>query len=139
LLFTAEPEPAGNHQQGGKGPVGLYLNIGGWLDSVELRLPLAIGARGFARTGDDALFGENPEMQQPPRAKDVSNSVYQPGFNHIRPGAGVMLEDVLRRWLFMVTEGLWQVDEQGVSGGIDMFKEADASEKWQHYQIKRWF
>jgi hypothetical protein len=29
----------------------------------------------------------------------------------------------------MATEGLWHIDEQGVSGGIDMFKDADTSEK----------
>jgi hypothetical protein len=37
----------------------------------------------------------------------------------------------------MVEKGHWEVNEHGVAGGIEKFKEADTEHKWQVYWIKR--
>jgi hypothetical protein len=42
---------------------------------------------------------------------------------------------ILESWAERVEMGDWQVDEDGVVGGIDKFKEADTEEHWREYFI----
>jgi hypothetical protein len=37
----------------------------------------------------------------------------------------------------MVERGDWQIDENGVAGGMDVWREADSEEKWEAYVIPR--
>jgi hypothetical protein len=36
----------------------------------------------------------------------------------------------------MVENGLWEVDDDGVTGGIEKFKEADTEAHWKDYWIE---
>jgi len=47
----------------------------------------------------------------------------------------VQLKYVLWRWAEMVEEGKWEVDADGVIGGMEKWKEADTEEHWQDYQL----
>jgi hypothetical protein len=37
----------------------------------------------------------------------------------------------------MVEDGKWEVDENGVAGGIDKLKEADTEQHWEDYIISK--
>jgi hypothetical protein len=110
-------------------------------DSCALVLPYAIGKNGHARTGDEAFFDENHDRTKRdiPKPGNSFDSLYQPGYNHIDPGALVQVERVFKRWLFMIQEGHWEVGPEGVKGGIEKWREADTEDNWKYYQIVRWF
>jgi hypothetical protein len=35
----------------------------------------------------------------------------------------------------MVESGKWEVDQDGVAGGMEKWREADTEEHWQDYQL----
>ncbi|MCJ1252012.1 hypothetical protein MMC30_009250 [Trapelia coarctata] len=43
------------------------------------------------------------------------------------PGRGAVLAEVLQRWTELIEDGTWGVDENGVTGGIEMLNEAHPS------------
>jgi hypothetical protein len=47
------------------------------------------------------------------------------------------LFDVLKSWRGMVERGDWQIDENGVAGGMHVWRETDTGEKWAKYVIPR--
>jgi hypothetical protein len=47
----------------------------------------------------------------------------------------VQIDKVLNNWADRVERGDWEVDEDGVVGGIDKFREADTEAHWQKYWI----
>ncbi len=47
----------------------------------------------------------------------------------------VQLSYVLGKWLEMIEEVSWEVDEHGVVGGAKKWKEADTEEHWVDYQL----
>jgi hypothetical protein len=47
----------------------------------------------------------------------------------------VQLKHVLWQWNDLVEAGLWEVDDNGVIGGIEKWKEADTEERWGNYQM----
>jgi hypothetical protein len=103
-------------------------------DGCKLVLPFGIGVRGYARTSDRALFGENTESEDAV-AKDTFADLYQPGHQPFIEMHSVRLVDVLKNWLAMVERGDWKVDEDGVVGGIDEWKKADTGSDWEKYVI----
>ncbi|KAJ5875576.1 uncharacterized protein N7473_012923 [Penicillium subrubescens] len=40
-----------------------------------------------------------------------------------------------KNWAERVESGDWEVDENGVTGGIEKFKDADTPEHWKKYYI----
>ena len=42
---------------------------------------------------------------------------------------------MLEKWIEMVEEGKWQVDQDGVTGGIEKWGEADTEANWSDYQL----
>ncbi|RFU29628.1 hypothetical protein B7463_g6712, partial [Scytalidium lignicola] len=123
-------------------PAGVYLTetdpdgAHPFEDGCKLILPYAIGDNGWARTSDGALFGDNMHAKGP-TASPVprSTQLYQQGFNHFIKTHDVQLKHVLWHWAEMVEEGKWAVDVDGVAGGVEKWREADAEDHWQDYQL----
>lgn len=91
---------------------GLYISPGDTEDELKLLLPALVEGDGFARRGDgvEARWRED---------------VYGVGFTPFAGWRGPSLLDVLTHWLRMVESGAWRVDEKGVGGGIEMWRDAD--------------
>lgn len=96
-------------------------------EGFRLILPYAIGDNELARKSDGHPIGDG-------NFKDL----YQHGF---KPFGGdwtraQRLVRLLDNWTGMVERGLWEVGEDGVLGGIEKFKEADAEARWRDYWIE---
>ncbi|OBT73446.1 hypothetical protein VF21_07302 [Pseudogymnoascus sp. 05NY08] len=114
-----------------------YVNRDGeheFEDGCRLFLPFEIGTIGFARLTDDTLVGENLESGQASHC-GRSNELYQTGHNHYIPSHEPQLGDILNLWQSLVQAGLWEVEEEGVVGGIEKFKEADTADGSHMYQL----
>lgn len=125
-------------------PAGLYLtetsphDTHPFEDGCKLVLPFTLGSNAFARTSDGAIIGELVRSAGENAAADIepqSADLYQLGFNHFIAAHDVQLKYVLGRWLEMVEEGKWEVDEYGVVGGVEKWREADTEEHWVDYQL----
>jgi hypothetical protein len=103
-------------------------------DLCHMVLPFGIGANGYARKSDGALFGENYEDDHP-EARDVFTELYSPGHDPFGLMHSHGLSKILKNWLGMIERGDWKVDENGVAGGIDKWKEADTEEHWDKYVL----
>lgn len=102
---------------------------------MTLFLPFEIGGKGFARRTDGSLIGENQEDKGEARASARKDELYQPGYNHFIPSHGPQLGDVLGSWASMVGTGEWEVDGEGVTGGIEKWRDADSEECYWRYQL----
>jgi hypothetical protein len=124
-------------------PAGLYLSKSDphgphpFEDGCRLALPFKLGTNAFARTSDGALIGEHVRREGAEAAEmePQSAELYQLGFNHFIAAHDVQLRYVLGRWLEMVEEGEWEVDEHGVVGGVEKWRDANAEEHWAEYQL----
>ncbi|KAF2008422.1 hypothetical protein BU24DRAFT_403009 [Aaosphaeria arxii CBS 175.79] len=125
-------------------PAGLYLTETNphsshpFEDGCKLILPFTLGSNAFARTSDGALIGENVRKAGEDASAEIepkSAELYQLGFNHFIAGHDVQLRYVLCKWMEMIEEGKWEVDEHGVAGGIEKWSETDLEEHWSDYQL----
>lgn len=121
-------------------PIGLYISPTGvgspttFGNSCRLLLPFNIGARHHARySNGEQLQEDNPWDKTP---KDTAHELYQPGSHSgFLERHAVQLHKVLLNWAEKVEAGDWEVNADGVAGGIDKFEEADTLESWRKYQI----
>lgn len=98
-------------------------------NETRLLLPFDIGGNGYARSSEGFLFK---------KWGGKSDGLYRVSF-----ASGVMPLDshsshihrVLQNWAERVESGDWEVDENGVTGGIEKFKDADTLENWKKYFI----
>jgi hypothetical protein len=75
-------------------------------------------------------------MGEHPTPCDDHGAMYQGGTtNGITNFHLVQIDKVLNNWADRVEKGDWEVDEDGVAGGIDKFREADTEAHWQKYWI----
>lgn len=125
-------------------PAGLYLtetnphSTHPFEDGCKLILPFTLGSNAFARTSDGALIGEHVQRAGEDAAAEIepkSAELYQLGFNHFIAPHDVQFKYMLWKWLEMIEEGKWEVDEHGVVGGVEKWKEADTGEHWSDYQL----
>lgn len=122
-LYLTESDPNGTHPQ---------------KDGCKFILPFTIGSNAFTRNSDGAFVGEQVRWPQENAAAGIepkSAELFQLGFNHFIARHDVQLKHVLWKWLELVEEGKWEVDEHGVVEGIDKWKEADTEEHWSGYQL----
>jgi hypothetical protein len=96
-------------------------------DGCKLLLPFSISEQGFARFGDGKVISA-------PRQHD---GLYQSEWSLIVRDDKLRVELLFKNWADMIEGGHWGVDENGVTGGIQKFREADTSSKWDLYQIQR--
>lgn len=71
-----------------------------------------------------------------PCRSHISN-LYQPVYQPSEQQHEQSLVDVLESWRGIVERGDWQIDENGVAGSIDVWREADTEDKWERYVIPR--
>ncbi|KAG9690144.1 hypothetical protein KCU95_g13948, partial [Aureobasidium melanogenum] len=107
-------------------PCGLYLDSypnkeNPFEDACRLVLPFPVGGNKKARTSDGRLMQKS------------HTEVYAHGINPFTLRHGPKLTAILENWLMNVKSGHWAVDEQGVSGGVEVWKQADTEEHWDKY------
>ncbi|CAI7644590.1 unnamed protein product [Penicillium manginii] len=104
----------------------------------RLLLPFSIGRNGFARSSNGIPFkfkrARGPGFEWSDR---LYNDDTFSGYSGYLPwdSRSSYLHKVLESWAEQVEKGDWQVDEDGVVGSIDKFKEADTEEHWREYFI----
>lgn len=109
-----------------------------WSNGCRLVLPFAIGALGWCRlsNGQPCGLGDFDYMAEYPQPRDDHGALYQAGTtNGITNSHAVQIDKVLNNWADRVERGDWEVDGNGVTGGIDKFREADTEAHWQEYWI----
>jgi hypothetical protein len=94
-------------------------------DGFRLLLPYVLGSNGYVRKSDSARFEDGAGLYQ---------HGYQPFGGD--PWRAQRLVKLFENWRGMVARGDWGVDENGVMGGIDTFKEADTETGWRKYWIE---
>lgn len=110
-------------------PSGLYLSRCDrtreppFEDGCELVLPFQFD-NGWAKQSDFSDLAYK-------RAQD---SLLQSGVNPFNPRHSVQLQGFLEIVVTNVQAGNWSVDEHGVAGGLDIWKQAD-TEDWQNYWL----
>jgi len=93
-------------------PCGLYLDAfpnaqNPFEDACRFVLPIKLGGNRYARTADF-----KPIIRS-------HSDLYQTGINPFVMRHGPKLVAILENWLEHIERGHWQVDEKGVTGGID--------------------
>ncbi|KAL4860566.1 hypothetical protein BDV12DRAFT_209096 [Aspergillus spectabilis] len=109
-----------------------------WSNDFRLILPFAIGSAGWARHSTGQPFGVKSYdyLDDDPTPRDVHGDLYQSGMtNGITNFHPVQIDRVLNNWADRVEKGDWEVDREGVMGGIDKFREADTEKHWRKYWI----
>ncbi|KAH0175194.1 hypothetical protein KCU67_g370, partial [Aureobasidium melanogenum] len=115
------------YKEAGDIPTGLYLE--GWTqddlvpftDATRLLLPFTIGGEDtWARTANNVSID------------GTHDDLYQIGVNPFASYHGVSLLAVLQNFYAHIYQGDWSVDENGVSGTIDTFREAEDEEHWEN-------
>jgi hypothetical protein len=97
-------------------------------DGCKLLLPFNVRTNWWVRFGNGEPLGHYA----------AHDGLYQPGSSIINGDYTLLrLELLFQNWKGMIESGHWTVDENGVSGGIDKFKEADTEEKCGLYYIPR--
>jgi hypothetical protein len=104
-------------------------------DAIKFVLPFGIGGNGFAKASDGGLIGEDRDSESDPTRKDMHDGLYTTGYNPYIEEHDLQLYRLLENWVDMVTEGHWQVDANGVAGGIEKFREADTEDHCEKYVI----
>lgn len=114
-------------------PAGLYLVQTGFSmsdDACQFILPFSIGGNGHARRADGSLYGGDHPWES-------FDDLYSLGFHPFETDHEQNLASILRNWIGMVERGDWKIDENGVAGGMEIWKEADTEEHWEKYVVKR--
>jgi hypothetical protein len=109
-----------------------------WTNGCQLVLPFGIGRSGWARKSNGELFGVGSldRLDGNPTPSNEHEGLYQAGFtNGITNDHLVQIDKVLNNWADRVESGDWEVNEDGVTGGINKFREADTEAHWQKYWI----
>ena len=135
LLFRGEdnttpPATLPTIPNGSQVPIGVYLQDcdreapSPFEDGARLLLPFALGGEdSWARTSDE-------------RSLSRSDMLYQIGVNPFISPHAMQLMAILMQWYQCVVDGYWEVDENGVTGGIAKFREAESEEHWVKYFVR---
>lgn len=99
-------------------------------DQISFVLPFAIGGNQYARSSDGQKF-----MDCRQHGNDSFTQLYSRGRQSLEYFQSQSLACVLQNWLGMVEGGIWKVDENGVVGDMETWKEADTKEGWEKYVI----
>ncbi|KAJ5599181.1 hypothetical protein N7450_000248 [Penicillium hetheringtonii] len=123
-------------------PSGLYIEptckYSNWESGNQSRLllPFNIGNNGFARSSNGVPF-KYVRFAGTDRPDQLYQEDLFSGYSGFLPwdSRSSYLHKILESWAARVEMGDWQVDEDGVVGGIDKFKEADTANHWREYFI----
>jgi hypothetical protein len=82
------------------------------------------------------VFGEDKQSPgEVARPTPTSTQLFQLGYNNFINSHNVQLKHILRHWTELVESGKWEIDQDGVAGGMEKWREADTEEHWQDYQL----
>ncbi|KAK5713398.1 hypothetical protein LTR17_017579 [Elasticomyces elasticus] len=115
-------------------PSGLYLNPCDRTyrypqeDGCILILPFGFEAAAWK----DALWAKKSDYSPANKCDDLLQAGVNP-YNDIHP---VQLQAFLENVYTNVESGYWVVDEHGVAGGIDKYKEAETEHGWSKYYVQ---
>ncbi|KAK5696634.1 hypothetical protein LTR97_007938 [Elasticomyces elasticus] len=115
-------------------PNGLYLNGCGRStqypqeDGCSLILPFGFEAAAWK----DALWAKKGDYSPANKCDDLLQADVNP-YNDIHP---VQLQAFLENVYTNVESGYWVVDEHGVAGGLDKYREADTEHGWSKYYVQ---
>jgi len=121
-------------------PAGLWLyactrnSDESWEDGSLLLLPFDIGGNGWAKASDGSLMGEDQGAEEA-YAQGSNWGMYTDGWNPFGKSHSPQLYKILEHWKGMVEKGYWEVDGDGVVGGMGKWGNADTEEEWEAYQI----
>lgn len=123
-------------------PSGLYIEPAdeyfNWESGNQTRLllPFNIGSSGFARSSKGVPF-KNARFPGTEQTDQLYQEDLFSGYSGYLPwdSRSSYLHKVLESWAERVEMGDWEVDQDGVIGGIDKFKEVDTEEHWREYFI----
>jgi hypothetical protein len=90
-------------------------------------LPFAIGGNGHARRSDGQKFADDKGKH----GKDSCTELYSRGKQSLEDLQWQSLACVLENWLGMVEREDWRIDENGVVGDVETWKEADMAWGWE--------
>ncbi|CAK3879677.1 Hypothetical predicted protein [Lecanosticta acicola] len=118
-------------------PAGIYLDPydpNYWRDhqgTCVLSLPFDLGD-GYSRFNDGPAISSRAAKDWEP----ANSQLYQAYFNPFITRHHIQLYLILESWAHMVEAGHWDVDEHGVVGGVEKFREADESaEMAERYSV----
>ncbi|KAK4956607.1 hypothetical protein LTR10_006134 [Elasticomyces elasticus] len=108
-------------------PVGIYVHycdrLSEWPQEDGCRLVLPFGLEaGWAKQSDCS-------------ATDRHDNLLQNGVNPYAPSHPVQLLAFLERIYLNVHSGHWDVDGNGVAGGIEVWRKADTELGWPYYHV----
>ncbi|KAI9035706.1 uncharacterized protein KD926_002987 [Aspergillus affinis] len=107
-----------------------------WSNGCRLLLPFGIGGFGWARQSNGEPFGLDWYWTDDPKPRDTHGHLYQSGtVDGITNRHLVQIDKVLNNWADRVERGDWEIDRDGVTGGIGKLREADTEAHWQKYWI----
>jgi len=69
-------------------------------------------------------------------AADLHDNLLQSGINPYNDGHPIQLQGFLENVYWNVKSGCWSVDENGVAGGLDKWKDADTEQGWSSYFVE---
>ncbi|RFU30349.1 hypothetical protein B7463_g5997, partial [Scytalidium lignicola] len=120
-------------------PCGLWvgdydLECGDFDDACLLLFPKVMAAGGESehhlRSTDGFVLGDQDDSS-------LITGLYQTRCNPFIPSHNVELFRILENWVQLVESGIWEVDECGIVGGIEKWKEAnERQEIAKHYRIE---
>lgn len=139
---TTFPNPNHNpfpypYQQSESYPAGLWISEShfegaSFDDSCQLLLPRQFfndNVTHYAKSTDGFVLEDRD-------GEGLAAGLYQTSCNPFIPRHKVELFRVLENWVELVESGVWEVDERGVKGGIEKWREMDSSEEMSaKYQV----
>ncbi|KAF2806573.1 uncharacterized protein BDZ99DRAFT_466137 [Mytilinidion resinicola] len=98
-------------------------------NGAKLILPFPLGANGFAKKANWQPIGSQFVLSQ------NYTDLYQMGSNSFIENHSIMLHQVFQSWRLMVEQGVWDVDDNGVQGGMEGWRLADDEKQWWRFKM----
>ena len=135
LFFRARTRSDVSCKEGDPVPTGIYSEPvdRGAYDSEEtgFRLLLPFALRADIPDADGARRSDGSLVPSGSYTQLFQHGIFHPFGGEHRPQR---LERLFDRWTKLVESGVWRVGENGVEGGIDVFRDADRG-AWKDYWI----
>jgi hypothetical protein len=103
-------------------------------DYVVFVMPYPVNTRGYIEYGNPGWNHEEYRQRIPERII-TNDALYQHGQCPFGLSHSPKLFTILDNWTEMVRSGKWEVGEDGVQGGIDVFRDADTPEHADDYRL----
>lgn len=105
-----------------------------------LPLPCGLYILPSTSSGHSNPFSDTCKLLLPFSLKNSFFSLYQPSYRFFSEQYAARLEHVFDSWRWMIEDGDWTVDENGVVGSVELWREAEGKEMGCKFQVQaeRW-